>query len=101
MQGIDIAGAADLRAVKTPDKQIHYVFAEKLPEFKRSHQVIEDLPAWEGGRRGVLTAKRARDEGFSKLTADNPAEVANIEAYLKTARTESKVWPLKEPAKGK
>src|SRR5262249_17905221 len=69
---------ADLRAVKTADKQIHYVLAENLTEFKKSHQVIEDLPAWEGGQRGVLTAKRAREEGFSKLTADNPAEVANV-----------------------
>ena len=69
---------ADLRAVRTADKQVHYVLADNLPEFRRSHQVLEDQPAWEGGRRGVLTAKRARDEGFSKLTADNAAEVANV-----------------------
>ncbi len=69
---------ADLHAVRTADKQVHYVLADNLPEFRRSHQVIEDQPAWEGGRRGVLTAKRARDEGFSKLTADNAAEVANV-----------------------
>jgi len=70
--------AADLRVVKTPDKQVHYVLAGNLPEFKKSHHVIEDLPAWEGGQRGVLTAKRAREEGFSKLTADNRGEVANV-----------------------
>ncbi len=68
---------ADLRAVRTADKQLHFVFAENLAEFKTSHQVIEDLPAWEGGQRGVLTAQRAREMGFVKLIADNPAEVAD------------------------
>src|SRR3954447_3865206 len=68
---------ADLRAVRTADKQLHYVMAEKRPEFEGTHQVISDEPAWEGGQRGVLTAKRAREEGFAKLIADNPAEVAN------------------------
>ena len=68
---------ADLRAVRTADKQLHYVLAENLPEFKKTHQVVEDEPAWEGGQRGVLTAQRAREEGFAKLIADNPAEVAN------------------------
>ncbi|MBV8230267.1 MAG: hypothetical protein JO329_09825 [Planctomycetaceae bacterium] len=69
---------ADLRAIRTADKQVHYVLADSLPEFRRSHQVLEDQPAWEGGRRGVLTARRAREEGFSKLTADSAAEVANV-----------------------
>jgi membrane-bound serine protease (ClpP class) len=68
---------ADLRALRTADKQLHYVMAEKRPEFEGTHQVISDEPAWEGGQRGVLTAKRAREEGFAKLIADNPAEVAN------------------------
>lgn len=67
---------ADLRAIRTTDKQIHYVMADNLAEFKKTHQVLEDLPAWEGGQRGVITAQRARDEGFSKLTADNPVEIA-------------------------
>lgn len=67
---------ADLRAVRTDDKQVHYLLAEGLPEFRKTHHVIEDQPAWEGGQRGVLTARRAREEGFSKLTADNRAEVA-------------------------
>ncbi len=35
------------------------------------------------------------------VAASNPEMVAKIEEYLKTARTESKVWPLKEPAKKK
>ncbi|SIO65474.1 membrane-bound serine protease (ClpP class) [Singulisphaera sp. GP187] len=69
---------ADLRAIRTTDKQIHYVMADNLPEFKKTHQVLEDLPAWEGGQRGVITAQRAREEGFSKLTADNPIEIAKI-----------------------
>jgi len=67
---------ADLRAVRTADKQLHYVLAENLAAFKTDHQVIEDAPAWEGGRRGVLTAARAREQGFAKLFADRPAEVA-------------------------
>jgi membrane-bound serine protease (ClpP class) len=69
---------ADLRVVRTADKQIHYVLAEKLDEFRRSHQVIDNRPAWEAGQRGVLTAKRAREEGFSKLTAENALEVARV-----------------------
>jgi len=68
---------ADLHVVRTADKQLHYVMAEQLPEFNRSHQVIVDEPAWEGGPLGVLTAKRAREEGFAKLIADTPTEVAS------------------------
>lgn len=68
---------ADLRAIRTADKQLHYVLAENLPEFEKSHQVIENVSAWEGGRRGVLTAKRARAEGFAQLLADQRIEVAN------------------------
>lgn len=68
---------ADLRKVRTDDKQVHYLLAESLPEFQKSHHILEDLPAWEGGQRGVLTAERSREEGFSKLTADSPAEVAS------------------------
>lgn len=67
---------ADLRAVRTADKQLHYVLAERLPEFKSSNQVIEDQPAWDAGQRGVMTATRAREQGFAKLLADTPAEVA-------------------------
>lgn len=69
---------ADLRAIRTADKQVHYVLAEDLPAFAGTHQILQDEPAWEAGRRGVLTAKRAREEGFSKLTADNPVEVARV-----------------------
>ena len=68
---------ADLRAVRTDDRQLHFVFAKGLDEFKKSHQVVEDKPAWDGGQRGVLTSARAREMGFSKLTADYPADVAH------------------------
>ena len=62
---------ADLRLVRTADKTLHYVMAENLNEFQKTHQVIEEQPAWEGGQRGVLSAKRAREEGFCKRTAEN------------------------------
>ncbi|WZO99677.1 NfeD family protein [Isosphaeraceae bacterium EP7] len=68
---------ADLRAVRADNKQVHYVLAQNLAEFKASHVVLDDQPAWEGGRRGVLSAERARDEGFVKLLAENPSDVAN------------------------
>ncbi|MHC5538892.1 NfeD family protein [Singulisphaera rosea] len=68
---------ADLRVVRTDDKQIRYLLAEHIPEFQKTHHIVSDDAAWEGGRSGVLEAKRAREEGFSKLTADNPAEVAS------------------------
>jgi membrane-bound serine protease (ClpP class) len=68
---------ANLRAVRADNKQVHYVLAENLAAFKAAHVVLDDQPAWEGGRRGVLTAERAREEGFVKLLAENPADVAN------------------------
>lgn len=68
---------AELRVVRTDDKQIRYLLADHIPEFQKTHHIVSDDAAWEGGPRGVLSAKRAREEGFSKLTADNPAEVAN------------------------
>jgi membrane-bound serine protease (ClpP class) len=67
---------ADLRAVRTADKQVHYVRPETLAQFKASHQVLDDSSAWEGGRRGVIGASQAREQGFCKLTSDNPADVA-------------------------
>lgn len=67
---------ADLRAVRTADKQLHYVMADRLPEFKTRHQLLDDQPAWEAGRRGVLTAATARAQGFAKLLPESPAEIA-------------------------
>jgi len=66
---------ADLRAVRTADKELHFVFARDLPEFRKTNQVVQDDPAWEGGRRGVITAARAREMGFAKLIADSPARI--------------------------
>jgi membrane-bound serine protease (ClpP class) len=40
--------------------------------------VTDQRPAWDGGLRGVLTAQRAREEGFCKRTADSPAELASM-----------------------
>jgi len=67
---------ADLRRVRTADKQVHYVMAEDLDTFKTTQHVIEEGPAWEGGLRGVLSAKRAREQGFAQLVASTPQEVA-------------------------
>jgi membrane-bound serine protease (ClpP class) len=69
---------ADLRLVRTADKTLHYVLAENLDAFRKAHQVTEDQPAWEGGQRGVLPARRARAEGFIKAYAESPAELAGI-----------------------
>ena len=68
---------ADLRALRTADKQIHYVMADGVDEFARTHQVVENDSAWAGGQRGVLLARRARDEGFTKLLSDDILEVFN------------------------
>ncbi|WP_435005965.1 NfeD family protein [Tundrisphaera lichenicola] len=71
---------ADLKVVQTADRQVHYVLPESLPEFLKTNQVADQdiKDAWEGGSRGEITARRAREEGFSKLTADNRAEIANV-----------------------
>ena len=71
---------ADLKAVRTADRQVHYVMADDLPEFLKANIAgAGDIqPAWEGGSRGRLTARRAREEGFVKLLADDPMQVANV-----------------------
>lgn len=66
---------ADLRKVRTADRQFHYILADRLPEFEKQHQVIENQPAWEGGRRGILTVERAR-ESFVRLVAEDRAKIA-------------------------
>jgi membrane-bound serine protease (ClpP class) len=67
---------ADLRLVRTADRAVHYVLADNLPAFQKAHQVVEERPAWDGGLRGVLTAQRAREEGFCKRTADSRNDLA-------------------------
>jgi membrane-bound serine protease (ClpP class) len=69
---------ADLRVVSTADRPVHYVLAENMKEFLKTHNVTDDKPAWEAGARGILTAKRAREEGFCKRTAESPAELASM-----------------------
>ena len=69
---------ADLRLVHTADKTVHYVLAGNMKPFRQTHEVIDEQAAWEGGQRGVLTAQRAREEGFCNRTADSPAELASI-----------------------
>ncbi len=68
---------ADLHLVRTADRAVHYVLAENMQEFLKTHQVTEERAAWDAGARGILTAERARSEGFCKLTAESPAELAS------------------------
>jgi membrane-bound serine protease (ClpP class) len=71
---------ADLKVVRTADRQVHFVLAEHLADFLKANQVADNdvRPAWEGGARGVLTAQRARDDGLSKLKAEDRAQLANV-----------------------
>jgi membrane-bound serine protease (ClpP class) len=69
---------ADLRMLRTADKTLHYKLPENVAAFRQKNDVIAESSAWEGGQRGVLTAERARAEGFCKRTAESAAEVAVI-----------------------
>ncbi|HEV3122298.1 MAG TPA: NfeD family protein [Isosphaeraceae bacterium] len=69
---------AKLLKVTTGDRQVHHVLAEKLEAFRKKYQVSEEEPEWEGGRRGILSAERARAEGVCKRNADHRSEVANL-----------------------
>lgn len=69
---------AELLKVTTGDRQTHYVMSDRLAEFRKTHQVSDQQPAWEGGQRGILTGQRARAEGFSKRNAENRSEVAGF-----------------------
>jgi membrane-bound serine protease (ClpP class) len=75
---------ANLLAVRTADRQTHFVLAEHLDEFKKSHHVIEEQPAWEAGRRGVLSAEEAR-RGIVKLLADDRAKIREVYRLPSTA----------------
>jgi membrane-bound serine protease (ClpP class) len=66
---------ADLRAVRTADRQVHYMMADQVESFAKTHQILDDNPAWDGTQRGVFLARRARDEGFARLLADDIVEV--------------------------
>ncbi len=65
----------DLRVVRTADKQVHYLLADELADFSKTHQIIENNSAWEGTQRGLLLASRAREQGFTKLLSDDILEV--------------------------
>ena len=67
---------ADLRAVRTADRQLHFVLGDDLPAFETKEKIIENLPAWEPGRRGVLTAAHAREIGVAKRVAEDRLAVA-------------------------
>jgi membrane-bound serine protease (ClpP class) len=70
---------ADLRVIHTADKAVHYVLPENKAKFVQTHQqVIDEQPAWDAGQRGTLTARRAREEGFCKRTAESRKELANL-----------------------
>jgi membrane-bound serine protease (ClpP class) len=68
---------ADLRAIRTADKQLHYLMASDVEEFTKTHQIIENHSAWDGTQRGVLLAERARSENFTKLLSDDISEILN------------------------
>jgi membrane-bound serine protease (ClpP class) len=74
----------DLREVRTADRQTHYVLAENLDAFKKTHEVLEEKSAWDGGRRGVLTAQQARGT-ISKLIADDRAKIREVYRLPSTA----------------
>jgi membrane-bound serine protease (ClpP class) len=71
---------ADLKIVRTADRQVHYLLPENLQAFRAANAVAEGdvQPAWEGGSRGVLKSARAREEGIAKLRANDRAEIANV-----------------------
>ena len=69
---------APLLQVRTADRQIHFVLKDHLAAFRKDHHVLDEQPAWEGGRRGVLTAERARGT-IAKLLAEDRAAIK--EAY--------------------
>jgi membrane-bound serine protease (ClpP class) len=69
----------DLREVLTADRRTHFVLASNLESFRRENQIIRESPAWEGGKRGVLTAERARSLQVANVLASTRARV--IQAY--------------------
>ena len=48
---------ADLRVVRTADRAVHYVLAENMQEFQKTHHVTEERAAWDVGRPRRLDGK--------------------------------------------
>ena len=67
---------ADLRAVRTADRQLRFVLRDDLPAFQTNEAIVEEQAAWEPGLRGVLTSARAREVGVAARVADDRAAVA-------------------------
>lgn len=68
----------DLRRVRTTDGTAYFVLASRLDDFRKTHEIQDDAPAWDGGPRGVVTAKRARDWGLSKRTVGSRRDLAAL-----------------------
>lgn len=87
----------DLREVMTADRRTHFVLASNLEEFRRANQVIQEGPAWEGGKRGVLTADRARSLQVANVLASSRATVIqayNLEADAASPSAAGPIVPL-------
>lgn len=67
---------ADLREIQTADRNRRFVLKSNRAEFEKTHKIIDDQPAWEAGRLGVLDGERARRLGLSKLSVESRAEIA-------------------------
>ena len=49
---------ADLREVRAADRTRHFVLKSNRAEFEKTHKIVDDQPAWEAGRLGIVTAER-------------------------------------------
>ncbi len=69
--------AAELHMVRTDDRAVHFLLAENLAEFKKTHVVVGDEPAWEASRPGVLSAEAAHERGIIKMIVDDRGQIAS------------------------
>ena len=66
----------DLRRVETANNGTRFVSAANLDAFRRENQVVAEKPAWEGGRRGVLSPVQARELHIASRLVGNRARLA-------------------------